>query len=438
MTLFSEHDARRLLERVLAFSRADSCEARLTGQHGGNIRYARNTVTTSGSVENATLSVVSTFGTRTGTASINEFDDEGLERVVRRAEELARLAPENPEFMPFLGPQTYLETSPWAEATARITPESRARAAAAGISGAKSSGLAAAGFLQDNASTLALMNANGLFAYSKSTGVDFSVTARTPDGTGSGWVGRSYNDVTKLDVATASEIAHQKALASQNPVAMEPGQYTAILEPDASAPLIRNLLFNMDARRADEGRSFLSMPGGGTKLGERVLGEDVTISSDPTNPEVPTTAWASDGRPLEPVSWIDRGVVTSLFYSRFWAQQHGVEATARPSNIIMSGGTASLEDLIRGTERGVLVTRTWYIRTVDPQTLLYTGLTRDGTFWVEDGEIRHAIKNFRFNESPVAMLNNVDALSRSVQTGGNLIPPMRVRNFTFSSLSDAI
>ena len=438
MTLFSEDDARRLLARVLAFSRADSCEARLGGQHGGNIRYARNTVTTSGRVANATLSVVSTFGTRTGTASINEFDDESLERVVRRAEELARLAPENPEFMPFLGPQTYLETSPWAEATARITPESRARAAAAGISGAKASGLAAAGFLQDNASTRALMNANGLFAYSRSTGVNFSVTARTPDGTGSGWVGRSYNDVTKLDVARASEIAHQKAIASQNPIAMEPGQYPAILEPDASAPLIGNLLFNMDARRADEGRSFLSMPGGGTKLGERVLGEDVTISSDPTNPEVPTTAWASDGRPLTPVTWIDRGVVTSLFYSRFWAQQQGVAATAPPSNIIMSGGSASLEDLIRGTERGVLVTRTWYIRTVDPQTLLYTGLTRDGTFWVEDGEIRHAIKNFRFNESPVAMLNSVDALGRPVRTGGNLIPPMRVRNFTFSSLSDAV
>ena len=166
--------------------------------------------------------------------------------------------------------------------------------------------------------------------------------------------------------------------------------------------------------------------------------EEVTISSDPTNPEVPTTAWAADGRPLEPVTWIDHGVVTSLSYSRFWARKQGVEATPPPSNIIMPGGTVSLEDLIRSTDRGVLVTRTGYIRTVNPQTLLYTGLTRDGTFWVEEGEIRHAIKNFRFNESPIAMLNNVDALGRSVRTGGNLIPPMRVRNFTFSSLSDAV
>jgi len=438
MTLYSERDARRLLEQVLAFSRADSCQALLTGRRGGNIRYARNTVTTSGSTDNATVDVTSTFGKRSGTASINEFDTGSLERAVRSSEELARLAPENPEFISFLGPQSYVDTSPWADPTAAITAEVRARAAGAGIAGAKASGLAAAGFWEDEASTRALMNSAGLFAYSRATDVDFSVTARTPDGTGSGWVGQSYNDVSKLDAGQASEIAHQKALASQNPRTLEPGRYTTILEPAASAPLVGNLLFNMDARQADEGRSFLSMPGGGTKLGERVLGEEVTISSDPRDPDVPTAAWASDGRPLRPITWINRGVVESLFYSRFWADKQGVSATPRPSNIILSGGTDSLEDLIAATERGVLVTRTWYIRTVDSQTLLYTGLTRDGTFWIEDGVVRHAIKNFRFNESPIAMLNNVEALGRPVRTGRNLIPPMRVRNFTFSSLSDAI
>ncbi len=438
MTLISERDARRLLERVLAFSRADSSEARVTGRRGGNIRYARNTVTTSGSSDNATLNVTSTFGRRSGTASINEFDTDSLERAVRRSEELARLAPENPEFMPFLGPQSYVDTSPWADATAAITPEVRARAAGAGIAGAKTSGLAAAGFWEDEASTRALMNTAGLFAYSRDTNVDFSVTARTPDGTGSGWVSQSYNDVSKLNAGQASEIAHQKAIASKNPTTLEPGRYTAILEPAAAAPLVGNLLYNMDARQADEGRSFLSMPGGGTKLGERVLGTDVTIASDPTHPDVPTTAWASDGRPLRPITWINRGVVESLFYSRFWADKQGVSATPRPSNIILSGGTDSLEDLIATTERGVLVTRTWYIRTVDSQTLLYTGLTRDGTFWIEGGVVRHAIRNFRFNESPIAMLNNVEALGRPVRTGRHMIPPMRVSNFTFSSLSDAI
>ena len=438
MTLHSERDARQLLDRVLAFSRADSCQARVTGRRGGNIRYARNTVTTSGTTDDATLDVTSTFGRRSGTASINEFDAETLERAVRRSEELARLAPENPEFMPFLGPQSYVVTSPWADATAAITPEVRARAAGADLTGAKASSLTTAGFWEDEASTRALMNTAGLFAYARDTNVDFSVTARTPDGTGSGWVGQSYNDVSKLDARQASEIAHQKAIASKNPRTLEPGRYTAVLEPAALAPLVGNLVFNMDGRQADEGRSFLAMPGGGTKLGERVLGPEVTISSDPTHPEVPTAAWASDGRPLRPITWINRGVVESLFYSRFWADKQGVSATPRPSNIILSGGTDTLEDLIATTERGVLVTRTWYIRTVDSQTLLYTGLTRDGTFWIEDGVVRHAIKNFRFNESPIAMLNNVEALGRPVRTGRDLIPPMRVRNFTFSSLSDAI
>lgn len=144
-------------------------------------------------------------------------------------------------------------------------------------------------------------------------------------------------------------------------------------------------------------------------------------------------------RPAPPAHHLDqsrRGRVAVLF--RFWADKQGVSATPRPSNIILSGGTDSLEDLIATTERGVLVTRTWYIRTVDSQTLLYTGLTRDGTFWIEGGVVRHAIRNFRFNESPIAMLNNVEALGRSVRTGRHMIPPMRVSNFTFSSLSDAI
>jgi len=438
MTLFTEQETRSLLGTVLGSSRSDACEARLMGRRGGNIRYARNTVTTSGQVEDATLRVTSTYGKRSGTASVNEFDAGSLERTVRRSEELAQLSPENPEFMPFLGPQTYIETSPWADATAAIGPELRARAAQASIRGAQPSALTAAGFWEDEAATTGLMNTAGLFAYSRDTSVDFSVTARTPDGTGSGWVQRSVNDVSLLDAGQASAIAYQKALASQNPQVLEPGQYTVILEPAAAAPLIQNLVFNLDARRADEGRSFLALPGGGTKLGERVFVENVTISSDPTHAEVPTAAWSTDGRPLRPVRWIHRGVVEALFYSRYWAAKQGVDATPPPSNIILAGGTDSVDDLIATTERGVLVTRTWYIRTVDSQTLLYTGLTRDGTFWVEGGAVRHAIKNFRFNESPIAMLNNVDALGRPTRVGRHLIPPMRIRNFTFSSLSDAV
>ena len=168
------------------------------------------------------------------------------------------------------------------------------------------------------------------------------------------------------------------------------------------------------------------------------MDERVTIYSDPTNPEVPSAPWTGEGMARTRTMWIEKGVVKNLSYSRYWAQNQGKEPLPGPANIIMEGGTESLEDLIRGTRRGILLTRTWYIRTVDPQTLLYTGLTRDGTFYIEDGQIRHAVKNFRFNESPVIMLNNLDALGRPERIRGNLIPPMRVRDFTFTSLSDAI
>ncbi len=164
----------------------------------------------------------------------------------------------------------------------------------------------------------------------------------------------------------------------------------------------------------------------------------VSIRSDPSHPDVPTSPWGGDGRARKPTQWIDKGVVTNLAYTRYWAEKQGKEALPGPANIIMEGGTASLEELIRDTARGVLVTRFWYIRFVDPQTLLLTGLTRDGTFFIEDGKIKHAIKNFRFNESPIIMLNNVDALGKPVRAQGNMIPPMRIRDFTFTSLSDAV
>ena len=438
MPRLSEQEARDLLGRVLALSRADACEANLNGNARGNIRYARNTVTTAGKNENMTLAVRSNYGQRSGTATANEFDDESLERVVRRSEELAELAPEDEEFMAPLGPQEYLPSRTWYQATANISADDRAQAAASSIERSMARDCVAAGFLNDAAGFAAMANTNGLFAYNPSTSVNFSLTARTADAQGSGYVRRDLNDVSKLDTDAASDIAIEKAVASHDARAIEPGRYTVILEPEASVGLIRNMMFNLSARSADEGRSFMAKPGGGTRVGEQLLDERISITSDPSNPEVPVSPWLDDGRPRERTAWIENGVVKNLYYSRFWAQKHGVHPLPAPGNFIMAGGDASLDDLIRGTRRGVLLTRTWYIRTVDPQTLLYTGLTRDGTFFIENGRIKHAVKNFRFNESPVTMLNNLDELGRPERSRGYLIPPMRVRDFTFTSLSDAV
>jgi predicted Zn-dependent protease len=251
-------------------------------------------------------------------------------------------------------------------------------------------------------------------------------------------VERDVNDAKRFDGAASSAIAVDKAVASREAQAIEPGKYTVIMEPTAAVELLQPLVFGMDARSADEGRSPLSKAGGGSKVGEKLVGDAVTIWSDPTSDDVPTSPWGNDGRPYEKTHWIENGVVQNLYYSRYWAEKQGKPATPAPSNFLMAGGKASLDDLIKDTARGILVTRFWYIRFVDPQTLLLTGLTRDGTFLIEDGKIKHAIKNLRFNESPIIMLNNVEALGQPVRIQGSMIPPMRIRDFTFTSLSDAV
>ncbi|WP_036155442.1 TldD/PmbA family protein [Maribacter forsetii] len=438
MAIYTKEEARKILEKALSFSKADTCEINLSGYNSGNIRYARNTVSTSGYSSNQSLAVQSSFGKKSGTATIDEFDDASLEKVVRRAEELAQLSPENPEFMEPLGPQMYDEAITYSESTANVTPEYRAEVASSSIVPAAAKDVTAAGFLNDSAGFNAMINSKGLFAYNQSTDVDFTVTMRTNDGTGSGWVKRDFNDVDKFDADEAAKTAIDKAVLSREAKAIEPGKYTVILEPAASADLLRNMFRSLNARSADEGRSFMSAPDGKNKIGEKIVDERVNIYSDPLNPEVPTATWNGEGQAIKKTSWIENGVVKNLAYDRFWAKEKGVEPVPFPSNAIMTGGDASLEELIKSTKKGILVTRLWYIRSVDPQTLLYTGLTRDGTFYIENGEIKYPVKNFRFNESPIIMLNNLETLGQQVRINGNLIPYMKVRDFTFTSLSDAV
>jgi predicted Zn-dependent protease len=438
MAILSKEEAQAILKKVIGFSKADFCEVGLNGSDGGNIRYARNAVSTAGQISTMSLGVSSTFGKKTGSATINEFDDASLQKVVKRAEELAMLAPENPEFMPLLGPQTFEESNTFSAKTAAMTPDTRAEMAGKSLSVSKAAGLDAAGFLENSTRFNAIMNSKGLFAYNKGTNVSFSVTVRNKQGTGSGYVEQDFNDLDKMDTLALSKIAAGKANGSVGAKAIEPGKYTVILEPLAASDILGNMFRGFDARSADEGRSFMSKKGGGTRLGEQLFSENVNIYSDPMNTEIPSATWNGDGLPVKRTQWVEKGVVKNLSYSRYWAAQKNVQPIPFSRNVIIEGGTQSLEDLIKSTEKGILVTRFWYIRSVDPQTLLLTGLTRDGTFYIENGEIKFPIKNFRFNESPVIMLNNVEALGKPVRTGSGLIPPMKIRDFTFTSLSDAI
>ena len=440
MAEMTDQEMRTLLQRALSFSKAEAFEANIFGSQGGNIRYARNSVSTAGANNDTTLVVQSNFGTRTGTVTANEFDDASIERAVRRSEELARLAPEDPEFMPPLGPQQYLapSTSAYTQATAAITPEYRARVAASSITPAAAKDCTAAGFFQDSVNWQGMLNSRGLSAFYRQTGASLSVTVRSNDGTGSGYVARDVNDIAGFNPEEVSAIALDKAVASRNPVAIEPGKYTVILEPEAVVEMLQPLVGGFNARQTDEGRSFLSKAGGGSKLGEKLVDARVSIWSDPQDKNVPGSPWIGDGRATAKTMWIDQGVVSNLYYSRYWADKQKKPATPFPTNMIMAGGSSTTADMIKEVQRGILVTRFWYIRGVDPRTILYTGLTRDGTFLIENGAIKHAIKNLRFNESPIIMLNNIESIGQPLRVQGSWVPSLRIRDFTFTSLSDAV
>jgi len=444
MKQLNQEEAKRICDRVLGFSKADECSVAISGTREGNIRFARNSVSTAGLTEDQTLNVTVAFGKRQGTASINEFDDKSLERAVRRAEDIARLAPENPEAMPLIGKQDFKSSGTYFASTAAIDPDYRAEVAAQSIGAGRKNKLVTAGFFNDSTGFETIANSKGVFGHREFTGLDFTCTARTEDGRGSGWVTRSAVDAKRFDAREAIEVAMEKALRSVDAKALEPGRYTVILEPDATSDILGRMFGAFGARQADEGRSFLAKKGGGNRLGEKLFDEQVNVWADPWDKDVPVSPWDSGSMlARQRTDLIKDGKVASLDYSRFWAQKNGRAPTARHGNMIMAGGSKSLEELIAGTKKGIVVTRTWYIRQVDPQSLLLTGLTRDGTFYVENGKIRYPIKNFRFNESPVTILNNVDELGKPVVVGGGggfemVLPAMRIRDFNFTSLSDAV
>ncbi|MDB6031823.1 MAG: gyrase modulator family protein [Verrucomicrobiales bacterium] len=443
--ILSTPEAKTLTDKILALSKADSCVVRLTGQEQGNIRFALNNVTTSGYNDDLTISIESSFGKRSGSVTTNEWNGDGLEAAVRKSEQIARLAPANPEFMPPLGPQQYMEGNGYSKETAEGRPEKLASLCRPVLEAADTGKVNAAGFLSAGSGCSALATSKGLFAFDKSTSSLFTVTARTLDGRGSGWAGRNSHVISRLNTAQLGTTAVKKCRDSHEPSILEPGKYTVILEPSAVSDLLLTMLGSMDARSADEGRSYFTKKGGGNKRGEKVCGDQVYITSDPQHEQAPGSIYTTDGLPAARLNWIEGGVVKDLTYSRYWAEKSGRQVVPYPTNLVMKGGTTSIDEMIRNTKRGVLVTRIWYIREVDPTTLVQTGLTRDGTFLIENGKISRPIKNFRFNESPIAMLNNIEAMGPCERATGSeseewpvYVPPLLVKSFTFSSLSDAI
>jgi predicted Zn-dependent protease len=445
--LLSREQARQLADRVLSFATSvDQARVNISSDWGGNTRFADAAITTSGGVTNTSVNVTVTIGRRRASASTNVLDDASLKRTVELAATLARLSPEDPELMPELGPQQTGAVNAFVQRTADLDPEIRGGAIsraieAANAAGKPAGGVFTAGFLEAHARAMAVATSAGLFAYHRTTDADFSVTARTPDRTGSGWASGGARDWGRIDPAAIGRVAAEKAVASRNPQAIEPGSYTAVLEPAAVTDLVPLLAGALNARAADEGRSPFSKPGGGTRIGDKVMDERVTLYSDPSDPALLGQPFDAEGMPLSRMVWIENGVLRNLSYSRFWAQKQGRQPTGPPfaGGLVLSGGTRTTEELIAGCERGILVTHFFYIRSLDVRTVLQTGLTRDGTFLIEQGKITRALKNFRWNESPLLMLNRLEDIGRPVPTAaGRMMPPLRVRGFDFSSLSDAV
>jgi len=445
--MLTADEAHTLIDRILKFGRLPEISASVNYAQECNTRFANNQITTAGFTTDLSIEVSATQDRRTGNTSTTEISDEALERAVRRAEDMAALTPANPEYVEPLEPQHYPEISAYDEPTAAARSTNLLGAVRTTIQSATEKRLKSFGFYDVNTTAVAIANNKGLFGYHQSTSADYSVTARTLDGTGSGWADSQSTRLAEVETQRVTSGALDRAVRSQNPKRLDPGKYTVILEPAGLQEMLQYMSYSMDTRAAEEGRSFLSKKGGGTLLGEQVLGENVSLRSDPFDPRVPGWPWSWNSRlPAEKTAWVEKGVVKTMPMDRYWAQKTQRKPVPFPSNVIMEGGTSTLDELIASTDRGLLITHFWYIRFLQPDTVQLTGLTRDGLFYIEKGKVQYPVMNFRFNQSVVEMLRNVEGMTAAVPVGNpqgdfgglNLLPTIKVRDFNMASLSDAV
>jgi predicted Zn-dependent protease len=448
--LLNESDARALTDKILSFVTATDASVGVGSDKLSHLRFAGNNFLTSGTRVSRSANVTVWIDGKRGSASTNDTDEASLKAMVEQAEKIARNAPVDREYMPTLGKQTYKPTNGYVESTANLSLVDRAKHVSDILSDMEKNKVIGAGFHSARVQAGGSATKNGNFDFERSTNVSLSVTTRTSDGTSSGFFLRSHYDIAKLDTKRIARESIRKALDGGSARTIDPGVYTVILEPQAVADLLGNLGFSFNARSADEGRSVYSKPGGGTRVGEKIFDERISIYSDPWNAELPGSQSAQGGIPAEKIHLIRNGVLENLVYNRFWAKQKGKEPTPGPVNTIFeaSGPTSTVEDMIKATTRGILVSRFWYIRGTDQRTASVTGLTRDGVWFIENGKIAYPVKNFRFNQSVTQMLapGNVEMIGASERVGGSeggganasLLPALKLKAFNFTSQSEAV
>lgn len=440
--LLSEDQALSLVEQVITQSHAEGVFVSLSTGEEALSRYSENQISQNISSTQFNLTVTSYFGTRSASSSTTEMEPEAIAATIQASEELARIAPENPEWVPLLEPQVYEHRTPaFDTATATLSPLERGeiiqrvcqRSAKAGVDG--SGTLSTAAFLQ------AVGNSRGLRASDRGTTANFSFTARIEDG--SSWSQRTAWAIDQLPIEQLTEQLIERALKSCHAREMSPGTYPVVFDGAAFADLLPWLVWSLDARAADEGRSFMSRTDEagnsvGNRLGEAMFSPLVQMQRHAAHPLLQSGTFFSDGLSNNYLDIVKDGVPQTLSYSRYWATQQGKQPTGVLYPVVMDGTNQSLADLIAQTEQGILVSRAWYVRYVNPKTLVVTGMTRDGTFWIKDGEIAYPIKNLRFNQSLPDMLRDVDALSTSERYGSSVVPGVRVKAFNFSSVTDSV
>lgn len=436
----SAKQLKEAMQQVLSFARALEPKAQvfvaLDSANQAHVRFSRNEVTTSGEVDQGNLAVTVMLGQRAATSTSNQTDAASMKALVERTVRLARLAPEDPELMPVLGAEKVTTNeAAFDSAIERLDAKGRAAIIREALGPGRERQLATAGFFASWSGLIGKASSAGLLHVHPATATQFSVTARTASGTGSGRGQFHGRRLTGLEPRAVAERACATAKASEGPRRLDPGRYTVVLEPAASASLAQALLDSMDRRAADEGRSFFAGKSG------PLFSELVSLSSDPRNPRTPMLPFDGEGRALSAQAWVTKGAVSGLATSRYWAKKSGTQPVGGHGGFELAGGSVDRAALIAGVKRGVLISRFWYTNWVEAQNLLLTGLTRDGTFLIENGEIAGPVNNFRFNQSVAEAFAKCDALSKDVEAAHDaetVTPALRTHEFLLASVSEAV
>ena len=445
--LMPERELRAIVENVLRLAKksdAEATEVQVDEVDDSLTRFANNAIHQNVAEHGLTVSVRTVIEGRTARATTNRVDEDSLRGAIAASLSLAQSQPRNPKLLPMPSKQRYKPVDRFTKRTAALTPEDRARAVKRACDLAVKRGQNAAGIFASGQQQMALGNSRGLFATYRETHSEFSITMQ--EAPAASWAKANFGNVDDLDPQELAERASDRAHRAVNAVELAPGKHTVILEPAAVLDLVGFLFYDFAATAVADKRSCLN-----DRLGKQIFGKNISITDDVYHPLQLGAPFDGEGMPRQRVTLVDRGVPKSMVYSRATAKAEKKTATGHgfalpneygeaPMNLVFSGGDSSLKEMIASTDRGLLVTRLWYIREVDPYEKVMTGMTRDGLFLVEKGRVTSAVRNFRFNQSILEMLRNVELLGPAVRASGEeafemVVPAMKVRDFHFSEVT---